>query len=201
MTVHLQQLDGVDRDEIARDLARLIRTGQVRFRDHDCRLYSTDASIFQVEPIGVVVPATVEEASATLQYCATRGIPVLPRGGGTSLAGQCTNRAVVIDLSALCRRVLSIDVANRIAHVEAGITVDEVSRVLARDRTGLFYAPDPASSAQAAIGGTIGNNAAGARSIRYGRTSENIAGVDVVLTTGQRAWLEAGAGRRDPVAL
>ncbi|MBC8106285.1 MAG: FAD-binding oxidoreductase, partial [Anaerolineae bacterium] len=204
-TVHLPLAqstseESIDRDAIAGDLSKLI-TGQVRFRDHDRRLYSTDASIFQVEPIGVVVPANVEEAATVLKYCADRNIPVLPRGGGTSLAGQCTSRAVVIDLSALCRRVLSIDVAKRIAHVEAGITVDEVSRVLAREKTNLFYAPDPATSAQAAIGGTIGNNAAGARSIRYGRTSENVAGVDVVLSSGERTWLEPGAGRRDPIAL
>lgn len=204
-TVHLPQAqsesrESLDRDTIAADLSKLI-TGQVRFRDHDRRLYSTDASIFQVEPIGVVVPANVEEAATVLKYCADRKVAVLPRGGGTSLAGQCTSRAVVIDLSAMCRRVLSIDVANRITCVEAGITVDEVSRALAREKTNLFYAPDPATSAQAAIGGTIGNNAAGARSIRYGRTSENVAGVEVVLASGERTWLEPGAGRRDPVAL
>src|SRR5687768_16568672 len=133
-TVHLQQADSIDRDALAADLSKLI-TGQVRFRDHDRRLYATDASIFQAEPIGVVLPATIDEAAAVLKYCGEHRIPVLPRGGGTSLAGQCTSRAVVIDLSALCRRVLSIDVANRNCHVEAGITVDEVSRVLAREQT------------------------------------------------------------------
>ncbi|CAN5713180.1 FAD-binding and (Fe-S)-binding domain-containing protein [soil metagenome] len=203
-TVHLPAADTspatFDRDQLATDLAKLI-SGPVKFRDHDRRLYSTDASIFQVEPIGVVVPANVDEAAAVLKYCADRRVPVLPRGGGTSLAGQCTSRAVVIDLSALCRRMLSIDSANRICQAEAGITIDEINRVLAREKTNLFYAPDPATIAQAALGGTIGNNAAGARSLRYGRTSENVAGVEVILASGERTWLEPGAGRRDPIAL
>src|SRR5205814_4984408 len=133
--------------------------------------------IYQVEPIGVVVPATIDEAVAVLRHCVARRVPVLPRGGGTSLAGQCTNRALVLDLSALCRRVLAVDVEQRICHVEAGATVDEINCLLLQRATRLFYAPDPATSAQAAIGETIGNNAAGARSIRYGRTSENIAAI------------------------
>jgi FAD/FMN-containing dehydrogenase/Fe-S oxidoreductase len=187
-------------DEIARDLSALLR-GQVRFCHHDRMLYSTDASIYQVKPIGVIVPADADDVAATLRYCAERHIAVLPRGGGTSLAGQCTNEAVVIDLSALCRRVLSVDSEARTARVEAGTTIDALNQHLSDSRTGLFYAVDPATVSQAAIGGTIGNNAAGARSIRYGRTSENLAGVDVLLSDGLRVVLEPGAGRRDAIAL
>jgi len=204
MTLPLPVLSGStacedDCASIVADLERL-DAGQVRFACHDRMLYSTDASIYQVEPIGVVVPASIEGLEKVVQYCGQRGLPVLMRGGGTSLAGQCVNRAIVVDHSACCRRVLSVDVEKRVCHVEPGITVDELNRQLESSGTQLFFAPDPATSAQASIGGCIGNNAAGARSIRYGRTSENVAGLNVMLTTGQRCWLEAGAGRGDAVA-
>ncbi|HEV2294616.1 MAG TPA: FAD-linked oxidase C-terminal domain-containing protein [Tepidisphaeraceae bacterium] len=181
------------------ELRHIVR-GQVRFDEHDRVLYSTDASPYQVMPLGVVVPADIADVARVLERCAARRIPVLPRGGGTSLAGQCTNRAVVIDVSALCRRVLSVDVEGRLCEVEPGIGVDELNRQLSKLAPGLLYAPDPATVAQATIGGCIGNNAAGARSILYGRTSENIAGVNVLLTSGQRIWLESGAGRRSEMA-
>lgn len=180
----------------ARDLANAI-AGEVRFGLHDRMLYATDASIYQVEPIGVVIPADVEDAARAAAFCLARGVPVLPRGGGTSLAGQCTNRAVVIDLSPNCRRVLGVDVGARTCEVEPGITVDDLNAVLQKD--GLFFAPDPATSKHANVGGCIGNNAAGARSVRYGRTSENLFGVSAILGTGQRVSLFEGAGRDDPV--
>ena len=125
--------------------------------------------------------------------------PCSPRGGGTSLPGQCVNRAVVIDYSPTSRKVLEVNREERWCIVEPGITVDELNRQLAP--TGLFFAPDPATAAQCAIGGCIGNNAAGSRSIRYGRTVENVIEAEVCLTDGRIAKLGAGAGRRDPVAL
>src|SRR5581483_2885825 len=167
---------------------------------HNRLLYSTDASLYQVEPIGVVVPEEVGQAKKVVAYCVSNGIPLLPRGGGTSLAGQCTNRALVLDLSAFCRRVVALDVDQRTCQVEPGISIDELNRQLAARAGGLFFAPDPATTAQAAIGGCIGNNAAGARSIRYGRTSENLAGVELLLTSGEHLWLEPGAGQRNPPA-
>lgn len=188
----------VDRATIASDLARLLK-GQVRFDAHHQLLYATDASLYQVRPIGVVFPLNAEDVVATLNYCNANRIGVLPRGGGTSLAGQCTNHAVVMDLSPNMRKVLSVDAAGRLCHVQPGITVEELNRHLAAS-TGLLFAPDPATVAQAAIGGCIGNNAAGSRSIRYGRTSENVAGLEVALATGHRMWLEEGAGRRDQTA-
>ncbi len=193
-------LPATERQQIADDLSRL-NVGEVRFDRHNQLLYSTDASLYQVEPIGVVIPKDTEAVSKIIQYCAASNLAVLPRGGGTSLAGQCTNRAIVIDLTPTCRRVLKVDIANRRCVTEPGIGIDELNRDLDARRTGLFFAPDPATVAQAAIGGAIGNNAAGARSIRYGRTSENVAGVEVVLTTGDRLWLQAGAGRTSQLAL
>ena len=203
-----------DRIQLAADLERLA-PGQVRFGTHDRMLYATDASIYQVEPLGVVIPRDIETLSRIVEYCGRQQVALLPRGGGTSLPGQCTNRAVVVDHSACCRQVLGVDPLGKLCHVEPGITVDDLNRELERRRKaalategggaegwdgGLFFAPDPATVAQATIGGCIGNNAAGARSIRYGRTSENVAGLDVILTTGQRTWLEAGAGRHCEIA-
>ena len=185
--------------QLVEELRRSIR-GQVRFGVHDRALYSTDASPYQVMPLGVVVPADANDVAIVLERCSHHRIPVLPRGGGTSLAGQCTNRAVVIDLSAMHRRVLWADAEKRLCEAEAGVSVDELNRQLAKLAPGMLYAPDPATVAQATIGGCIGNNAAGARSIRYGRTSENVAAIDVLLPTGERLWLEPGAGRRNETA-
>lgn len=182
-----------DRDAIARDLALKVE-GEVRFGLHDRMLYSTDASLYQIEPLGVFIPASVEDAVRGVRYCLERGLPVLPRGGGTSLAGQCTNRAVVVDFSSHCNRLVSIAPDNQSCFVEPGITPDDLNERLSS--TGHFFAPDPATSKQANIGGCVGNNAAGARSILYGRTSENIIGLDVCLTDGFVARLEQGAASR-----
>jgi len=183
-----------EREELARDLAAAVE-GEVRFGLHDRLLYATDASLYQVEPVGVVIPASVEDAVRAVKFCAARGLPILPRGGGTSLAGQCTNRAVVIDFSVNCRRLLEVDASSRRARVEPGITVDELNEQLAP--SGLFFAPDPATSKHANIGGCIGNNAAGARSILYGRTSESVLAVDAALADGARVRFDAGAAGRD----
>jgi FAD/FMN-containing dehydrogenase/Fe-S oxidoreductase len=169
--------------------------GEVRLRWHDRMLYATDASLYQVEPIAVVIPASVEEAAMAQRLCAQHGLATLPRGGGTSLAGQCTNRAVVIDFSPSCREVLSVDVEARRCRVEPGVTVDELNADLAA--AGLFFAPDPATSRHANIGGCIGNNAAGARSILYGRTSENVVSIDACLADGERVCFSASEALRD----
>lgn len=174
----------------ARALANAIE-GEVRLGVHDRMLYATDASLYQVEPLGVVIPANVEDACRAIGWCHRERVVMLPRGGGTSLAGQCTNRAVVIDFSPNCRAVRDLDVAGRTVYVEPGVTIDELNDQVSSN--GLFFAPDPATSKHANIGGCIGNNAAGARSIRYLRTSENVLGVDVCLADGRRVRLERGA--------
>jgi FAD/FMN-containing dehydrogenase/Fe-S oxidoreductase len=158
-------------------------------------LYATDASLYQVEPLGVVIPATVEDAAGAVGICARAGVPVLARGGGTSLAGQCTSRAVVIDLSRSCCALADVDAEAGRCRVEPGITIDDLNGLLAS--TGWFFAPDPATSRHACVGGCIGNNAAGARSIRYGRTSENVLVIDACLADGSRTRLGAGAGLLD----
>ena len=190
----------LDSDDLAAALRGVVR-GQVRFSQHDRGLYATDASIYQIEPIGVVIPLDAADVSAVLAFCNPRNIAVLPRGGGTSLAGQAVNRAVVLDLSQLQRRVLSIDAARRTCRVEPGATIDQVNRELAAAGTGLFFPPDPATQAQCTIGGAIGNNAAGARSIKYGRTSENVAALTLLLPDGRRVRLAPGSGQTDAQAL
>ncbi|MFO0833837.1 MAG: FAD-linked oxidase C-terminal domain-containing protein [Phycisphaerales bacterium] len=184
-----------ERAAIARELINSVQ-GQVRFGAHDRMLYATDASLYQVEPIGVVIPSDTSDAVRAVEFCAARSLPILPRGGGTSLAGQCTNRAVVIDFSPNCRAVLALDQANRRVRVEPGITVDDLNDAIAS--SGLFFAADPATSRHANIGGCIGNNAAGARSIRYGRTSESLVAVDVALADGSRHRLAEGSCAADP---
>ena len=114
------------RGSIAPFLAQRLR-GEVRFDTHDRFLYATDASLYQVEPIGVVIPVDTDDARLAVQLCAQLGLPILPRGGGTSLAGQCTNHAVVIDLSPNCRSILNLDAAARTVTVEPGITVDDLN--------------------------------------------------------------------------
>jgi FAD/FMN-containing dehydrogenase/Fe-S oxidoreductase len=187
------KVDPRDAQTFGRDLANAVE-GEIRFGLHDRMLYATDASLYQVEPVGVFIPASIEDAVRGVRFAFQRGVPILPRGGGTSLAGQCTNHAVVVDFSNRCTRILEVDAPGRTCRVEPGITVDDLSDALAP--TGLFFAPDPATARHANIGGCIGNNAAGSRSILYGRTSENVRGVDALLADGFVARLEKGAASR-----
>ena len=210
-----------DREALRGALASAVRGG-VRFDRHDRMLYATDASLYQVEPIGVVIPADIEDAVRAVSLCVAHGAPILPRGGGTSLAGQCVNNAVVIDFSPNCRAVGEVSgAAGRVsrpssdnAHgangtsteqasvrVQPGVCLDELNEELARRGHGLFFAPDVATSRHANIGGMIGNNSAGARSILYGRTVEHVRSVEVALAHEKgrvvRATLEEGAALRD----
>jgi len=192
------ELTPAQRHHAARELANAVR-GEVRFDRHNRLLYATDASLYQVEPLGVVIPDDIDDAVAAVAFCAGRSLPILPRGGGTSLAGQCTNRAVVIDFSARCNRLLNADPTLGTCRVEPGITIDDLNDELSRGPAkDWFFAPDPATSRHCNVGGAIGNNAAGARSIRYGRTSESLLGVDVMLADGSRCQFDEGAALRDP---
>ncbi len=186
-----------DRDRLARDLANAVE-GDVRFGLHERMLYATDASLYQVEPLGVVIPADAEDAVRAIRFCNERGVAMLPRGGGTSLAGQCTNRAVVMDLSPNLRSLGEIDPDTRTCEAEPGLTIEELNQRIVRAGHQLFFAPDPATVRQASVGGCIGNNAAGARSILFGRTSENIEALTVALASGEVLRLEACAAQRDP---
>ncbi len=158
-------------------------------------LYATDASLYQVEPIGVVCPKSIRDAEKVVDYCSQHQLPILPRGGGTSLAGQAVNHAVILDFSVFCRQILEIDPEKRFARVEPGVVPDQLNAALAPHR--LMFGPDVATNSHANIGGMIGNNSAGMHSILYGRTVEHLNAVDVLLSDGTRLALKQGAAERD----
>ncbi|MFO0829824.1 MAG: FAD-linked oxidase C-terminal domain-containing protein [Phycisphaerales bacterium] len=183
------------RRRIADDL-RALGLNDVRFALQERMLYATEASIYQVDPIGVVVLDRVTDAATVMRYCAHHALPVLPRGGGTSLNGQTVNTAIVLDFSARCRGIVDVDVARKRSRVEPGVVLDQLNEALKPH--GLMFAPDPNTGGHNNIGGMIGNNSAGARSILYGRTSEHLLGLDVVFADGSEHRLEKGSCERDP---
>ncbi|MFL6121028.1 FAD-binding and (Fe-S)-binding domain-containing protein [Actinophytocola sp.] len=175
----------VDGEALARDLRARV-DGEVRFDPGTRAAYSTDASNFRQVPIGVVVPRTPEAAVAAVAVAREHGAPVLSRGGGTSLAGQCTNTAVVIDWSKYCHRVISVDPDERTCVVEPGIVLDDLNRHLAP--TGLRFGPEPATHMNCTLGGMIGNNSCGATAQRTGKVVDNIAELEVLTYDGTRFW-------------
>ena len=160
--------------------------GEVRFDAGSRSAYSTDASNFRQVPIGVVLPRTVEAAAEAVAVCREHDVPVLSRGGGTSLAGQCTNTAVVLDWSKYCHRVLSVDPQQRTCTVEPGIVLDVLNENLAPH--GLRFGPEPATHMNCTLGGMIGNNSCGATAQRTGKVVDNIAALEVLLYDGTRFW-------------
>ncbi len=159
--------------------------GGVRFDAFTRGRYATDASHYQIVPLGVVTPRTMEEAERAIAVCRSEGVPVTPRGGGTSQAGQTVNESLVIDCSQHLNRVVELDAAGRRCVVEPGIVLDELNRAL--KPTGLWFPVDISTASRATIGGMAGNNSCGARSLRYGNTRENVLSVDAVLADGTRA--------------
>jgi FAD/FMN-containing dehydrogenase/Fe-S oxidoreductase len=170
---------------LARDLRARV-DGEVRFDAGSRGAYSTDASNFRQVPIGVVVPRTPEAAAEAVAVCRTHGVPVLSRGGGTSLAGQCTNTAVVLDWTKYCHRVLSVDPQERTCTVEPGIVLDQLNASLAP--VGLRFGPEPATHMNCTLGGMIGNNSCGATAQRTGKVVDNVAALEVLLYDGTRFW-------------
>ncbi|MFE9174842.1 FAD-binding and (Fe-S)-binding domain-containing protein [Streptomyces sp. NPDC007126] len=160
--------------------------GEIRFDAGSRAAYSTDASNFRQTPIGVVVPRTPEAGAEAVAVAREFGAPVLSRGGGTSLAGQCTNAGVVLDWSKYCTRVESVDPDARTCVVQPGIVLDDLNRQLAP--YGLRYGPEPATHPNCTIGGMIGNNSCGATAQAHGKVVDNIARLEVLLYDGTRFW-------------
>src|SRR6202795_2178098 len=147
--------------------------------------FATDASHYQIMPLGVVTPRTIEEAERAIGICRVEGVPVTARGGGTSQAGQTVNDALVVDCSHYLDHVLDLDVAGRRCTVEPGIVLDELNRKL--KSSGLWFPVDISTASRATIGGMVGNNSCGARSLRYGNTRENVLSIDAMLADGASA--------------
>jgi FAD/FMN-containing dehydrogenase/Fe-S oxidoreductase len=168
---------------LAERLRREIR-GEVLFSRADRGRYATDASIYQVEPLGVVVPEEIGDVAAALSIAREQGVPVLARGGGTSQCGQTVNRALVIDCSKHLRRILSIDPDARTALVEPGLVLGQLNAALRQH--GLFFPVDPSTHARCTIGGMAGNNSCGSKSIRYGLMADNVLAIDAILADGTR---------------
>ncbi|PJF43862.1 MAG: FAD-binding oxidoreductase [Phototrophicales bacterium] len=173
--------------DIVHDLRRVLGQENVAFDEVTRALYSTDASNYQIMPIGVTFPRHVEDVIAIHEYAAQHKIPLLPRGGGTSLAGQTVNHAIVMDFTRHMRRIRSINAEEKTVTVEPGIVLDQLNRQLYS--LGLMFGPDPASANRATIGGCIGNNATGAHSILYRMTSDHVIALDVVLASAEKVRL------------
>jgi FAD/FMN-containing dehydrogenase/Fe-S oxidoreductase len=173
-------------DDLVRDLHDHVE-GEVRFDSAARGAYSTDASNYRQVPIGVVIPRTVEAAAAAVAACRRHGVPVLSRGGGTSLAGECTNTAVVIDWSKYCNRLLSVDPENRTCVVEPGIVLDHLNDLL--EPHGLEFGLRPSTHSHCTLGGMIGNNSCGATAQRTGKVVDNISRLEVLLYDGTRMWV------------
>ena len=176
----------VERPGLVADLEDRV-AGDVRFDTYSRELYATDASAYEVTPIGVVFPRSKADVAAVMTYCADRGIPVLPRGGGTSLAGQTVNEAVVLDFTRHMDGIIDIDPDERTVRVQPGVILGNLNDRL--EAHGLKFAPDPSTADRSAIGGAIGNNTTGAHSLKYGKTDAYVEELEVVLADGSTATL------------
>ncbi|MCF3128896.1 FAD-binding and (Fe-S)-binding domain-containing protein [Streptomyces olivochromogenes] len=160
---------------------------EVRFDAGTRGAYSTDGSNYRQVPIGVVVPRNVEAGAHAMEVCARFGAPVLSRGGGTSLAGQTTNTAVVVDWSKYCDALVSVSPETRTCVVEPGIVLDELNRRLSDHR--LQFGPKPSTHSHCALGGMIGNNSCGGSAQAYGKTVDNVCRLEVLTYDGLRMWV------------
>src|SRR5216684_521699 len=154
----------------------------VRFDRGTRALYATDGSNYRQVPIGVVLPRDADDVTATVALCRQFGAPLLCRGGGTSLAGQCCNVAVILDFSKYMARILEIDPARRIARVQPGVVLDRLRA--AAEKHHLTFAPDPATHDRCTLGGMIGNNSCGVHSVMAGKTDDNVEELEIFTYDG-----------------
>jgi len=171
--------------------------GEVRFDRVTRRLYSTDASIYQIEPVGVVIPKTTAALQTAVQIALETHIPIIARGGGTSLSGQSIGAGIILDCSKYLNNILDIDPKLQIARVQPGVVLDQFNRALAPHQ--LQFGPDVATASRANLGGMIGNNSAGSHSIVHGKTIDHVRKLRVLLSDGKPYDLgPADWQRQDP---
>lgn len=173
----------VDVLKLESDLRRTMR-GEVRFDAGSRALYATDGSNYRQVPIGVLIPCDAQDAEKAMMVCRQHGAPVLSRGGGTSLCGQCCNVAVVFDFSKSMNAILEIDPDRRQARVQPGVVLDTLRQEAEKHQ--LTFGPDPATHTHCTLGGMIGNNSCGVHSVMAGKTDANVEGLDVLLYDGSR---------------
>jgi FAD/FMN-containing dehydrogenase/Fe-S oxidoreductase len=180
-----ETVSAISNEVAGRLAARLAQEtrGEVLFSAADRGRYATDASIYQVTPVGVFLPTRDEDVQIALDICRDLNVPIVPRGGGTSQCGQTVGAGLVIDHAKHMRRILEVDVAQRTARVEPGLVLDHLNAALRQH--GLWYPVDVSTSAQATLGGMAGNNSCGSRSIAYGNMVHNV--------LGAQAWLSDGS--------
>ena len=173
--------------------------GDLRFDTASRILYSTDASMYQIEPLGVAIPKTQDDLHSAVEFAAKYKIPILPRGAGSSLGGQAIGEALILDCSRYLDSIIEIDSESHTAIVEPGVVLADLNRAAAK--LGLMFGPDPASAERATMGGVIGNNATGAHSILYGMTADHLISADVILGDGSlETWNEYGDSKLTRVA-
>src|SRR6185437_12986061 len=198
-TSHAKPVDTFTRaQELEVELKRYVR-GEVRFDRGSRALYSSDGSNYRQIPIGLVVPRDTDDVIATVSACRQFGAPVLPRGGGTSLAGQCCNVAVVLDFTKYMNQVLEIDPEKRFARVQPGIVLDALQNQLRPHQ--LIFAPDPSTHSRCTIGGMIGNNSCGSHSLLGGKTVDNVKELKVILYDGTQLTLSTNTDAQIEAAI
>lgn len=171
----------IDEQALAGRLRDVIE-GEVRFDQGSRALYATAAGNYRQVPIGVVVPKTTEDIIKTVAFCREYGAPVLTRGGGTSLAGQTCNVAVVIDISKYLRKIIELDASRKRARVEPGVVLDDLRNEA--EKSHLTFAPDPSTHTHCTLGGMIGNNSCGVHSVMGGKTSDNVETMKILTYDG-----------------
>ncbi|MBK8079183.1 MAG: FAD-binding oxidoreductase [Saprospiraceae bacterium] len=159
-----------------------IKTSEIKISELDLALYSTDASLYQLKPVAVAIPSSQEDLITIVSLAHQYKIPILPRGSATSLAGQTTNEALVIDFTKYFNKIIKINPDNKEAIVQPGVIRDQLNAEIVK--YGLHFAPDPATTSRATIGGMIANNSSGTRSIQYGKTIDHIKALKILLADG-----------------
>src|SRR6266567_2180386 len=163
---------------------KIRQTGcDARFDNLTRQLYATDASIYQIEPIGAAFPRSAREASAVIRAAADAGVPVTPRGAGTSLVGNAIGGGLIVEFSRYNRQIADLDLEKQSVRVEAGVVLDQLNDFL--KPRGFCFGPDVATSARATLGGMIANNSSGARCPIYGTTADHVTSLEVVMADGR----------------
>ena len=180
--------------ELENELKRVVK-GEVRFDRGSRALYSSDGSNYRQIPIGLVVPRDDDDVIATVAACRKFGAPVLPRGAGTSLAGQTCNVAVILDFTKYMNKILEIDPAGRFARVQPGVVLDTLRNRAEKNQ--LTFGPDPSTHSRCTLGGMIGNNSCGTHSLLAGKTVDNVIELRILLYDGTQMTVGATDGEAD----